>query len=67
EIGITDEQLFVVMVENPFEGGFDLFVQDGDRGLSAKNMFYGFPDQGLFTPAQEIVEPAQECNIASGN
>jgi hypothetical protein len=45
----------VVVVEDPFEGGFDLLVQDGCRGLSAKDMFYGFPDQGLFTPAQEIV------------
>jgi hypothetical protein len=67
EVGITDEQLFVVMVEDPFEGGFDFFVQDGGRDLSAKNMFYGISNQGFFSPAQEIVEPAQNRNIASGD
>ena len=55
------------MVENPFEGGFDFFVQHGGSDLAAKNMFYGFPNQGSFRPAQEIVEPAQDPDIASGD
>jgi hypothetical protein len=46
------------MVEDPFEGGFDFFVQDGGRDLSAENMLYGFQNQGFFGPAQHIVEPA---------
>jgi hypothetical protein len=55
------------MVEDPLEGGFDFFVQDGGRDPSAKNMFYGIPNQSFFSPAQEIVEPAQEYDIASGD
>jgi hypothetical protein len=55
------------MVEDPVEGGFDFLFQDGGRDLSPKNMFDGFPNKDFVSPVQEIVEPAQEHNIGSGD
>jgi hypothetical protein len=30
-------------------------------------MFDGFPNKDFFSPVQEIIEPAQDHNIASGD
>jgi len=67
EVGITDEQLLVVMVEDPSKGSLDFLFQNGGRDLSPENMLYSFPDKGFVSPVQEIVELAQNHNIASGD